>query len=218
MAKSRSILGISAALILSVWGSSPADQPQFTPQPGVLVLRTGRVLRGKISRVGDRYVVTLGGQEVEWGALDEDRCAAVYQVGTREYSPFLPEHVAEYIDTLMAEEKGAERSQMLSYAGSGPFSHANKEVPCSAKAWESYHHPSAVCGSRGCMRACMIHLEERGAIENTFENRFRIVTRRARVRFADIDATSSARARWPSSSGSVFSASSSTFFGWKIAL
>ncbi|NLX57168.1 MAG: hypothetical protein GXY58_18835 [Planctomycetaceae bacterium] len=63
MAKSRSILGISAALILSVWGSSPADQPQFTPQPGVLVLRTGRVLRGKISRVGDRYVVTLGGQD-----------------------------------------------------------------------------------------------------------------------------------------------------------
>jgi hypothetical protein len=43
----------------------------------------------------------------EWGALDEERCAAVYQVGTREYSPFLPEHVAEYIDTLTTEERGA---------------------------------------------------------------------------------------------------------------
>ncbi|MFO8081269.1 MAG: hypothetical protein R6V07_13340 [Armatimonadota bacterium] len=47
-------------------------------------------------------------------------------------------------------------------------------MPYSARAWESYHHPSAICGSRGCMRACMIHLEERDAIENTFENRFRI--------------------------------------------
>lgn len=118
--------------------------------------------------------VTLEGHEVEWGALDEERCAAVYQVGTREYSPFLPEHVAEYVDTLISEDRGEARSEMLSYAGSGAFRFANTEVPYSARAWESYHHPSAICGSRGCMRACMIHLEERGALENDFENPFRI--------------------------------------------
>ena len=118
--------------------------------------------------------VTLAGHEVEWGALDEQRCAAVYQVGTREYSPFLPEHVAEYVDRLTSEPRGENRSEMLSYAGSSPFGYAKTEVPYSSKAWESYHHPSAICGSRGCMRACMIHLEERQAIGNTFETPFRI--------------------------------------------
>ncbi|MGC9320173.1 MAG: (4Fe-4S)-binding protein [Armatimonadota bacterium] len=118
--------------------------------------------------------VTIAGHELEWGELDEDRCAAVYQVGTPQYSPFLPEHVSKYVDRLVSEPRGEARSEMLSYAGSGPFTFAMNEVPYSSRAWESYHHPSAICGSRGCMRACMIHLEERGAIENTFENPFRI--------------------------------------------
>lgn len=152
-------------------------EPDPLVEPGTLCDRCMRCVAecpGNALSADESVQVTLAGHEVEWGALDEERCAAVYQVGTREYSPFLPEHVAEYIDTLMSEEKGAARSEMLSYAGSGAFSFAKTEVPYSAKAWESYHHPSAVCGSRGCMRACMIHLEERGAIENTFENRFRI--------------------------------------------
>ena len=37
-----------------------ADEPQLTPRPGILVMHGGRVLRGDIIRVGDRYVVTIG--------------------------------------------------------------------------------------------------------------------------------------------------------------
>lgn len=129
---------------------------------------------GRAISATESVKVTIAGHEVEWGALDEQRCAAVYQVGTREYSPFLPEHVAEYVDKLIAEPRGQNRSEMLSYATGGPFTYANTEVPYSANAWKSWHHPSAICGSRGCMRACMIRLEERGAIENTFEHPFRI--------------------------------------------
>lgn len=40
-----------------------ADQPEMTPQPGVLVLRSGRLLRGDIIRVADRFVVALGRQD-----------------------------------------------------------------------------------------------------------------------------------------------------------
>lgn len=123
---------------------------------------------------GDASVkCTVAGMDLEWGELDEQRCAAVYQVGTPEYSPFLPEHVAEYVDTLISEPKGQGRSEMLSYGG-GAFSFARNEVPYSSKAWESWHHPSAIDGARGCMRACMMHLEERGVIENQFHNKFRI--------------------------------------------
>jgi len=122
----------------------------------------------------DRSVTcTVAGHDLEWGELDEGRCAAVYQIGTPELSPFMPEHVAEYMDTLLAQPKGEERNRMLSYGG-GPFSFAKTEVPYSAKAWESYHHPSAICGGRGCTRACMIHLEEQGKLANRFETPFRI--------------------------------------------
>ncbi len=34
-----------------------ATPPELAPQPGVLLLRTGRILRGDIIRVGDRYLV-----------------------------------------------------------------------------------------------------------------------------------------------------------------
>ena len=35
------------------------------------------------------------------------------------------------------------------------------------------HPPEVAGGARGCMRACMIHLEETGRIKNSFKNRFR---------------------------------------------
>jgi hypothetical protein len=36
-----------------------------------------------------------------------------------------------------------------------------------------YHHNPAIGGARGCIRACMIHLEETERISNTFNNPFR---------------------------------------------
>lgn len=37
-----------------------ADPPSWGSQQGVLVLRTGRVLRGEITQVGDRFIVAIG--------------------------------------------------------------------------------------------------------------------------------------------------------------
>ena len=37
-----------------------ADSPSLGPQQGVLVLRNGRVLRGEITQVGDRFIVAIG--------------------------------------------------------------------------------------------------------------------------------------------------------------
>lgn len=53
---------LSALLVLcGAWsGVNQADEPQLLPRAGVLVLRSGTVLRGDVLRVGDRYVVTLG--------------------------------------------------------------------------------------------------------------------------------------------------------------
>jgi hypothetical protein len=80
-----------------IWGFSDAldaadDASPLAPQPGVLVLRSGRVLRGEIVRVGDRYRVVLGGQD-EVGVpadsveLQAATLAAAYHVRAQQLSP-----------------------------------------------------------------------------------------------------------------------------------
>ncbi len=56
-------LGCAMLLVVVITGSARSDRPELTPQPGILIMRTGHVLRGDIIRVGDRYVVTTGPQD-----------------------------------------------------------------------------------------------------------------------------------------------------------
>lgn len=116
--------------------------------------------------------VTVAGRDLEWGELDVDRCTVVYQAGVPEYSPFIPDHVAEYVRNMVSMPPGEERDK-YSAAHGGPWHMGRDEVPYNRAGWESYHHPAAICGARGCMRACMIHLEEQGRLENRFRNPFR---------------------------------------------
>jgi ferredoxin len=110
--------------------------------------------------------VTIAGKEFEWGALDEEKCAAVYQAGTPAYSPFMTPEVAEMMGAVLSTPHG-ERS------GHNVWGVIKEKLPYSRNAWESYHHPSCICGARGCIRACMIHLEEQRKIANLFRNPFR---------------------------------------------
>ncbi|MBC7288805.1 MAG: (4Fe-4S)-binding protein [Armatimonadetes bacterium] len=116
--------------------------------------------------------VTIAGREVEWGRLDVDRCTVAYQAGVPEYSPFIPPHVADFVDRLREMPPGPEREQFLSEHG-GAWQ-MGLEVPYNKAGWESYHHPGAICGGRGCIRACMIHLEQQGKLANRFQSPFRI--------------------------------------------
>jgi hypothetical protein len=63
MSYSRQTLSALVLLCGAWFGVNQADEPQLLPQAGVLVLRTGTVLRGEIVRVGDRYLVTLSGND-----------------------------------------------------------------------------------------------------------------------------------------------------------
>ena len=151
-------------------------EPDPLMEPGTLCDRCKLCVKdcpaGAIS--GEESVqVTVAGHEIEWNKLDEEKCAAVFQAGTPEYSPFLPDEVAEKIRKLVALPRGQERSQMLAYSG-GSFSLGRNEVPYCRNAWESYHHPGAICGARGCQRACFIHLEEQDKLQNRFYRPFRI--------------------------------------------
>jgi hypothetical protein len=81
MFKSLSTLGAIAAIAVGTLCVSQADEPELNPQPGVLVLQSGRVLRGGIIRVGDRYIVTLGEKDEVGVPADivEMRCETLEQ-------------------------------------------------------------------------------------------------------------------------------------------
>jgi epoxyqueuosine reductase len=116
--------------------------------------------------------VTVAGQDLEWGRLHEQKCAAVYQAGAPEYSPFISPEVAQTIAALLGRPDAGEPEALTDYSGN-VWSYLREKVPCIRNAWESYHHPAAVDGARGCMRACMIHLEEQGKLKNAFHEPFR---------------------------------------------
>jgi ferredoxin len=92
----------------------------------------------------------LGGYNVEWGDLDEDRCD-VYFGGAEKTSPG---ETGSYM-----EGRTDMKSNFIN-----PFFKKNRNL---------YNTGQAICGARGCTRACMISLESRGVLKNKFHSKFR---------------------------------------------
>jgi ferredoxin len=91
--------------------------------------------------------VELAGHLVEWGELDCQACDLAFRGGMKGEG-------GEYMD----EWKDVKPSPI---------------TPFYKKPRNLYNTGQAVCGGRGCMRACMINLEKRGVLENQFKEPFR---------------------------------------------
>jgi len=88
---------------------------------------------------------TVAGRELEWGKIDVSRCSSKQGIGGGlEYNPFI----------ATPEERAA-----------GSVA-AGKIKPV-------YEYGKAIEGARGCVRACMVHLEGQGKISNAFNSPFR---------------------------------------------
>lgn len=98
--------------------------------------------------------VTLAGHEVEWGELDLEACNIAFRGGRVAG----PDDEAEDDYTEPIAGKRIVRSSI---------------TPFYKKPRNLYNTGQAICGGRGCLRACMIHLEARGVLENKFEQPFR---------------------------------------------
>jgi epoxyqueuosine reductase len=93
--------------------------------------------------------VTVAGHDLEWGKLDVDRCGTYFCGGHPEFNPF------------MVNETDRENFQK------------NVGEAQRYKVSPTYVYGRALEGARGCMRACMIHLEEQGKLQNVFAQPFR---------------------------------------------
>lgn len=117
--------------------------------------------------------ITVAGEKIEWGKLDERKCQAVFCSGAPDCSPFIPDAVRPAFQELIDAPDAGAAEALTKYEGNA-WGLAMKEVPYNRAAWDSFHHPGAICGAKGCQRACFIHLEEQGKLSNKFHRPFRL--------------------------------------------
>lgn len=99
----------------------------------------------------DRTVkANINGREIEWADVDMSKCDLTFGGAEK----CAEGEKGEYV-------KGRDDLKPSSIS---PFYHKNKFL---------YNSGQAVCGAKGCTRACMISLEKRGVLKNKFENPFR---------------------------------------------
>ena len=93
--------------------------------------------------------VTVAGRELEWGNIDYTKCSRYFCGASKEYNPFM---------TSEKDEEGFTQ----------PVGQAQRY-----KVGPVYVYGRALEGARGCIRACMVHLEEQGKVKNAFKQPFR---------------------------------------------
>lgn len=97
--------------------------------------------------------VTLAGHEVEWMDIDCKACDIAFRGAIID-------------DSVSAEDS-------YHNFGDGHRSRPGNWSPFYKKPRSLYNTGQAVCGSRGCTRACMISMEARGVVTNKFAKPFR---------------------------------------------
>ncbi len=103
----------------------------------------------------DRSVkVVLAGHAVEWADIDCEACDIAFRGGVPSEVEPAPEDA--YFDPMYGH-----------YITRGWW------TPFYTKPRNLYNTGQAVCGARGCTRACMISLEARGVLQNKFHQKFR---------------------------------------------
>lgn len=109
--------------------------------------------------------ITVAGRELEWGRLAEWQCFHAYMGSVKETNPFVPlDAFAELPDgdKILRGEKTLTPAEVLQVQAILRRYYAN-----------SVGYNSAVCGGRGCLRACMVHLEQRGVLTRRLQAPFR---------------------------------------------
>jgi len=101
----------------------------------------------------ETVTVRLGGRTVTWGKLDTEACCIAFRGGRTDED--VPDADQYDVPTF---------GRRIARADHTPFYRKPRRL---------YRTGEAICGGRGCLRACMIHLESRGVLENRFDAPFR---------------------------------------------
>ena len=128
-------------------------EPDPIMKPGTICNRCMACVRecpGGCISATETVKTNLGGYDVEWGMIDEAKCSYIFTGA---------EKVKKGEEGNYMENSKAYKPSFIS-----PFFRKPRNL---------YNTGQAVCGARGCTRACMIQLERRGILKNKFESEFR---------------------------------------------
>lgn len=120
---------------------------------------------GKAISRTETVKITAAGRTLEWGKLDEWQCFYAYMGGIKEINPFLPRNAFEKLpegEKIMRGDKKISPEEVRQINGIVRDFYPN-----------ACGYNNAMCGGRGCIRACMVHLEKQGKLKNQFQEPFR---------------------------------------------
>jgi ferredoxin len=160
-------------------------EPDPIIDPGTLCNKCGKCVREcpgcAIPPVKDKdklLHVDIGGKDIYWGDVHMGRCTLTHHGLNNMISPFLkrdfPNLEIDVPNTDITEEEAYRLCYPLS---SSIWNKSLYDNPDGA-IFEYYHYIRrhieyfAICGARGCIRACMDNLERTKRIENIFHNKF----------------------------------------------
>lgn len=132
-------------------------EPDPIMEPGTLCNRCMACVRecpGGCIPADKTVKVNLAGHDVEWADVDMDRCDYIFRGA----------ELKEEGDSFDYYSNNPEKMGKYKPNDITPFYNAPKNL---------YNSGKAVCGAKGCTRACMISLEARGKVKNQFKQPFR---------------------------------------------
>ncbi len=122
-----------------------------------------------------RLEVNFGEKKIWYGDVQMGRCTLSHHGFNNECSPFHKKEFPNMAFDVRNSEMTEEEAYILCYS----LAHAKwGRKPDSTDVFEYYNHILkhtgyfAICGARGCIRACMNVLEKTDRIENKFHNPF----------------------------------------------
>lgn len=122
--------------------------------------------------------IEIEGKKFQWGDVHMGKCTLTHHGLNVEASPFLAKDCPGLRLNVAKQECTEEEAYKLSYTVAGgtwrktaEFTHGRLVDYYKTMLDATGYY--AVCGAKGCIRACMIELEKRGIIESQFNNEFR---------------------------------------------
>ncbi|MGI5868380.1 MAG: hypothetical protein ACOX9C_02905 [Kiritimatiellia bacterium] len=180
-------IGWSKVFLHPVWGprvrigtilTDAELEPDALIKPGTLCKRCMRCVpdcpgNAIPNRDGPRITIKIAGQEYSWGDVHMGRCTATHHGINYLASPFLKKYFPGFNLDIQNTTMSEELAYKLTYTlGLANWAGRNPEFPGSAanpyiKQIASHCGYLAVCGAKGCIRACMEFQEKARNIEQS---------------------------------------------------